>query len=277
MISAIIKNHILDISLIALLTLILFNPKAKAQNGGSEFFKYYQNYNLSNWSIGVGTGFTVFNHDLGNTFNGQSQNNFVNFFGTITLSHRVTNYFSLRGGASLYKLYAKPGNGLRNPLYAERDPVTSLNSEIYFAGQFDLVHRGKIDQERGKWNVYLLAGAGLTLFEPKNAITKEKLRPTSEEEALEEDKYLYANLMPILPMGGGVSYYFANNQALSFEVMYRLSFSDWMDDTSGRKFPAIPNYDGYFFVGFHYQYTFLSNGKSFGKFSYKKYRRRTRR
>lgn len=268
------KNH-LYIKWVLFLVMLSLSCESWAQNRKSFYYiEPYVSRDLSKFTLGGSLGITIFKNDLHSLLDASAQNNFMNFYGSIDASFRITNYLSLRAGIGRYQLYGSPADGAATLLIQESKPsVSSSNTEGYLAIVHDLFSKERIDRGKVLWNVYALGGIGLTYFNPTNTITGEELRPAADDLGFQE--YPYASLMPVFPVGLGFSYYFTDNQAVSFEATYRFSTSDWFDNAWWWENNASPNYDGYAFVGFRYQHTLLSSGGKGSGYNYKGYQKRT--
>ena len=256
--------------LLPAILLTFCNFTAQGQSSSS-FVESYQSYQLSHWSIGGGTGIVVFNGDLHDTFDGSSQNNFLNFHATGFLQYRFTNHLSWRGQASFYQIFTKPSEEDEYKRFAGNPAVKSSNLEVFGSLRYDLVSKDWIERGESKWNVYGLIGAGLTYFEPKDAVTGENLRAPDEESDFEDGKRYYTNVIPMMPFGIGVNHYFTDNQAITLEIIYRSTLSDWMDNTFSRK-DESRNADHYLFIGFNYEFTFLAGKRNRSKRNRRKWR-----
>jgi hypothetical protein len=96
---------------------------------------------------------------------------------------------------------------------------------------------------QGRLRPYGLIGIGVFHFNPQgtynNPVTHQAewvdLRPLhTEGEGFPEypDRKEYALTQLNIPMGVGVKYYFSNNVNVSFEIVHRKTFTDYLDDVS---------------------------------------------
>ncbi len=147
---------------------------------------------------------------------------------------------------------------------------------------------------RKKYSPYLFAGGGLVLFNPKTKYRGEtyELNPLSTEGQSQDNPYRRYALT--IPYGAGIKYNIFRNWTVGAEIGYRTTFTDYLDDVSGRYYnfsgldPSVPENairialadrspekgypantpgtqrgdfrmrDTYFFTGFTLTYTFLS-------------------
>lgn len=193
-----------------------------AQRGplrNSRFYKGQSNYGIQRISIGSGTA-SYFGDlcEWGDCFNFRPQF-------SLGYNYRFTARFSLRGEFSYYRLYAtdKGGKNARRNL-----SFRSGNPEVYAAAQFDIFPYTKFYDLRQFIRPYVFAGVGLTNINPKAELDGKwySLAPLNTEGVD------YSRFLPIIPFGGGITFKMHPVWDLSFEVAYRLTFSDYMDDVS---------------------------------------------
>ena len=117
-------------------------------------------------------------------------------------------------------------------------------TEAYVAAEIFplmLLHKGNEDY-RPKLRPYGVLGIGAFHFNPQGSLTDANgnktwyyLRPLhTEGEGFPEypDRKEYALTQINIPMGIGLKYYISNRVNLSFEILYRHTFTDYIDDVS---------------------------------------------
>lgn len=248
-------------------TLAIYASTATAQ---SAYKGSYLSFDLSRWSIGGGGGLLLFKGDAHGLLEAKSQNDFLNFHATGFLQYRLTNHISFRGQSSYYRIFSKPSLKEEYSQYANRPAIRSANAEAFVGVKYDLVSKEWIEKGNARWNLYGLIGAGITYFNPQNALTGESLRAGNPAEHGKNGKFYYQNIMPIMPWGLGVSYYFFDNQAITFEVVARTTWTDWLDHIYRKEGRDFSN-DKYLFIGFQYEFAFLAKKRN--KFKYHRRRR----
>jgi hypothetical protein len=91
-------------------------------------------------------------------------------------------------------------------------------------------------KQRPKGGVfYGFAGIGVSYFNPKANYNGEwvKLRDLGTEgQNFVDGPKPYSNFTPVIPMGFGYRTYLTSNLSLGLEISHRITFSDYLDDTS---------------------------------------------
>jgi hypothetical protein len=106
-------------------------------------------------------------------------------------------------------------------------------------------------KQRPKGGVfYGFAGIGITYFDPKANFNGEwlRLKPFGTEgQNFPDGPKPYSNFTPVVPMGLGYRTYLSSSLSLGIEISHRITFTDYMDDTSTRYYNknAIENQSGY--------------------------------
>jgi len=109
--------------------------------------------------------------------------------------------------------------------------VTPL-TEISFQGEFNFFdYVPSLSKKR--FSPYLFAGVALSMFNPKANVNGELV----ELNPLRTEYKDYRKYTISIPYGAGIKYNFSRMWTLGAELGYRTSFSDYMDDVSG-KYPA---------------------------------------
>ncbi|PRY52463.1 outer membrane protein with beta-barrel domain [Arcticibacter pallidicorallinus] len=109
--------------------------------------------------------------------------------------------------------------------------VTPL-TEISFQGEFNFFDYLPSAGKR-RFSPYLFAGAALSMFNPKTQVNGELV----ELNPLRTEYKDYRKYTISIPYGAGIKYNISGMWTLGAELGYRTSFSDYMDDVSGR-YPA---------------------------------------
>ena len=104
---------------------------------------------------------------------------------------------------------------------------------------------------------YGLVGLGIFHFNPKGSLTDangnktwynlQPLRTEGEGMAEYPDSKPYKLTQMNIPMGGGIKYYLSDRINLSMEVLYRKTFTDYIDDVS-KKYIDAKNFSKYLSV-----------------------------
>lgn len=205
--------------------LLLLFPSIHAQRG---------------YSFTVGSGFSYYYGDLSAGFS----NLFVRPVGHASVGYYFNNAISLRFGLSYTQLgsadslvYQNRGRRLRNLHF--RSPITEVSGILYW----ELIPDRKFNvswQNKPHFTPYVFGGVAIFGFQPKAKHQGEwvKLQPlgTEGQYIAGSGKQPYPLLGLAFPFGFGVSHrfgrYLGNNVALSLEISYRKTLTDYIDDVS---------------------------------------------
>lgn len=161
------------------------------------------------------------------------------------------NYVALRVGAS----YAKVGYA--DKYYKDNDYQyrrnLSFNSNIWelsLQGDFNFF-KFMPDDPAHIFTPYVTLGVGIFSYDPYAYLngTKYFLRPLGTEgqgTAAYPDRKPYSSMALSIPFGVGVKYALTSKMNLGFEVLYRFTGTDYLDDVSTTyvgidKFPPLPD------------------------------------
>lgn len=88
--------------------------------------------------------------------------------------------------------------------------------------------RNTLYYNRPKYNPYILAGIGITSYNPKAELNGEwiKLRP------LQTEGEEYGKFALVIPVGIGINYKISNTLNIGLEAAYRFTSTDYLDDVS---------------------------------------------
>lgn len=106
-------------------------------------------------------------------------------------------------------------------------------SELAFRGEFNILpFTPQLEKDKRALAPYLFAGLGFTFFKPKAYYngTWYELQPLGTE-GQGTERYQYLQLS--FPMGLGFRYGFSAKGNIGFEVGYRFTTTDYLDDVSG--------------------------------------------
>lgn len=106
----------------------------------------------------------------------------------------------------------------------------SYSFEFYTAGYYQYFPYERFHHRRKPWNPYVFLGLGLTYYNPKAEYNGEwvSLRKFQTEGVK------YGSITAMIPFGGGVSFNINKKWELLLELGYRKTFTDYLDDVSGR-------------------------------------------
>ncbi len=145
--------------------------------------------------------------------------------------YRLMPNISARVDFAYYRLYSKD-------VYEQRNlNFRSGNVEGYAALQYDLYSYSKHYRKRKKIQPYVFVGIGATYFNPKGQDPKTgewvALRPLKTEGQATP----YSPIALIVPYGGGIRYKWKPKYDFIFEIGYRKTFTDNLDDVSSKEYP----------------------------------------
>lgn len=135
------------------------------------------------------------------------------------------------------KLSTNPGRVYRNFNFKNDIFDLGFTGEWFFYENNDL---GNTYRYRNGFRAYAFAGIGGFYTNPKSYYKGEwvKMRPYADE------GYAYKAIVLNIPMGLGFYFTFDKKHRLGFEMNYRKTFTDYIDDISGN-YPSTPPSDAY--------------------------------
>lgn len=130
------------------------------------------------------------------------------------------------------KLSSNPGRRARNFNFRNDIYDLGLTAEYFFYENNDL---GNTYRYRNGFRAYVFGGVGTFLSNPKTFYNGQwvALQPLATE------GYQYKKVILNIPMGAGFYFTFNKQHRLGFEMNYRKTFTDYIDDISGN-YPADP-------------------------------------
>ncbi len=214
-------------------------PLNSSGNKSVPYFELYRRASYSNFSFAVGTGLTAYTGDLSSPIHFSRQRYHLNPHGSVNMQYRITNYISARVEGSVFRLYSEPAPGTWND-----KAFKGNNSEYYVAIVHDLYPKNEVEFHARRWNPYVFVGLGAVLYNPTDPETGESYRPQGNNNG-----YVYSRTARIIPLGLGINYYPHDHITIGFEMGYRPTSTDYLDDASWEGDPN-PKNDGYFIYGF---------------------------
>lgn len=191
---------------------------------------FYQRKRERLWIAGFGTGTASYFGDI------NAPNNYLDLSPSITVSleRKLSDHLALRAEAVWYRISGsdeeagvrpnEDGVSLRNLSFR------SDNLELSVSGKAYLFPNNAVYYRRNFWNAYAFLGVGVTYFDPVTNFEGEwvRLRP------LETEGVSYAPVTMVIPLGLGVKFAVTPFINISVEGGYRFTFTDYLDDVSGR-------------------------------------------
>lgn len=112
----------------------------------------------------------------------------------------------------------------------------SHNFELSTTGTISLFPNGGRFYQRPAINLYGFAGVGLLYFNPKTRYQGDVVALAP----LETEGKSYSRVIPVIPFGLGVKFKYGPFFNIILEGGYRLTFSDYLDDVSSKRYPGYP-------------------------------------
>lgn len=186
--------------------------------------RYYPTGIQSRDRLSVGVGSTAYFGDL----QGESA-----LSGTLNLSvayeYQLRGRLALRADAAVYQLAAEDATSMYPDRKERNLSFHATNAEL--SGSFVLFlfrNLPAVYSRRSLFNLYALAGAGLTYYNPKASYQGKNYRLRD----LETEGVSYGKFSPVIPMGMGLQGKLGKQLDIAFEVVYRATFTDYLDDVS---------------------------------------------
>ena len=198
--------------------------------------------------FGIGLGAAHYFGDL----NTRAQLNRPKIAASVFFRKNFGNYIAARIGASYARLGYSDVYNSKNEYMSRRN--LSFNSNVWeltLQGDFNFF-RFMPGEPQYNFTPYVTLGAGLFSYDPFAYLGNEKifLRPLGTEgqgSSLYPDRKPYSTMGVCFPFGAGLKYAINERINIGFEVLYRFTNTDYLDDVSTTYVdPAVfpPNPDG---------------------------------
>lgn len=222
---------------------VLAPAMAIAQGGGmfSTYTHLYRRPRLSPFSVEFGAGSAYYAGDLVKPFNISAQNNLLNLSFALGIRYQVTDFISLRGTLTYFRLKATSD---RTGTDWEGKSFQSNNLEGALELVHDILPKRWTEEYRTPVNAYVFGGVGLLRFQPRSTETGEKFTKTFFDKPA-----TYNHTTLCFPVGFGINYHFFEDSWIGFEAGYRFTNTDWLDNASFPGYSNLTN-DGYYIYGF---------------------------
>jgi hypothetical protein len=198
--------------------------------------------------FGVGVGASHYFGDL----NTRARLNRVKPAATIFFRKNFGNYISARIGASFAQLgYSDVYNTHNEYMYRRNLSFNTNVWELTLQGDFNFF-RFMPGESQYNFTPYITLGAGVFSYDPYAFLQGEKifLRSLGTEgqgTTLYPDRKQYSTMGISFPIGAGIKYSFNERINIAFEILHRITTTDYLDDVSTTYVdPAVfpPNPDG---------------------------------
>jgi len=209
-------------NLLALAVLIFSCSQLKAQESVVQEGEF---------GIGLGGG-----HYFGD-LNTRASLNRPKMAASVFFRKNLGNYIAVRLGASYAQLgYSDKYNDFNKQMFTRNLSFNSNVWELSLQGDFNFF-RFMPGEPDYSFTPYITFGAGIFTYDPYAYLRDEKilLRPLNTEgqgSTLYPDRKPYSSMAISIPFGGGVKYAFNERINIGFEVLYRFTNTDYLDDVS---------------------------------------------
>ena len=183
------------------------------------------------FGIGLGSG-----HYFGD-LNTRASLNRPKMAASVFFRKNLGNYIAVRLGASYAQLgYSDKYNDFNKQMFTRNLSFNSNVWELSLQGDFNFF-RFMPGEPDYSFTPYITFGAGIFTYDPYAYLRDEKilLRPLNTEgqgSTLYPDRKPYSSMAISIPFGGGVKYAFNDRINIGFEVLYRFTNTDYLDDVS---------------------------------------------
>ena len=183
------------------------------------------------FGIGLGGG-----HYFGD-LNTRASLNRPKMAASVFFRKNLGNYIAVRLGASYAQLgYSDKYNDFNKQMFTRNLSFNSNVWELSLQGDFNFF-RFMPGEPDYSFTPYITFGAGIFTYDPYAYLRDEKilLRPLNTEgqgSTLYPDRKPYSAMAISIPFGGGIKYAFNDRINIGFEVLYRFTNTDYLDDVS---------------------------------------------
>ena len=209
-------------NLLALAVLIFSCSQLKAQESVVQEGEF---------GIGLGGG-----HYFGD-LNTRASLNRPKMAASVFFRKNLGNYIAVRLGASYAQLgYSDKYNDFNKQMFTRNLSFNSNVWELSLQGDFNFF-RFMPGEPDYSFTPYITFGAGIFTYDPYAYLRDEKilLRPLNTEgqgSTLYPDRKPFSSMATSIPFGGGIKYAFNDRINIGFEVLYRFTNTDYLDDVS---------------------------------------------
>ena len=192
-----------------------------------------QNAVVQEGEFGIGLGAAQYFGDL----NTRSRVNTPKMAATLFFRKNLGNYIAMRIGASFAQLgYSDQYNTQNTTMYKRNLSFNSKVWELSLQGDFNFF-RFMPGEPEYSFTPYITFGVGVFSYDPYAYLQGEKifLRPLGTEgqgSNLYPDRKQYSSMGISIPFGAGFKYALNERINIGFEVLHRITNTDYLDDVS---------------------------------------------
>jgi hypothetical protein len=217
------------------------------------YSKLYKRPWLTPVTIEYQMGGAYYTGDLTGSLSIGAQNYLLNPAFSLAVSYRLTDYISIRAQGSYFRLRATANQ----PAW-DSAAFRSNNLEGTVMIVHDLYSKRTTEAFETRLNPYLGVGIGMLRFEPRDPVTKERLRPLREKYGYPT----YGNTTLVIPICFGVQYTLFEDTWVGLEATYHFTTTDYLDNAAPFSGSAK---DGYYLFGVR------AGVQLYGFFNYRNY------
>lgn len=184
------------------------------------------------FDIGGFMGTCLYQGDITNNFIGKA-----NFAGGVNLRYNINPFIAVRAGLSYGriggddKLAKTKDRKARNLNFKSPVIEFSLVGEYNIFGYNSGSRRRYPGMVKSKWSPYVFGGISYFMFNPTTTYQGQVVNLSAIET---EQGKSYSLMQVAIPAGIGVKYNFERFWTIGFEMGYRKTFTDYLDDVSGK-------------------------------------------
>lgn len=192
-----------------------------------------QNAVVQEGEFGIGLGASQYFGDL----NTRARLNTPKIAASLFFRKNLGNYIAMRIGASFAQLgYSDQYNTQNTTMYKRNLSFNSKVWELSLQGDFNFF-RFMPGEPEYSFTPYITFGAGVFSYDPYAYLRGEKifLRPLGTEgqgSNLYPDRKQYSSMAISIPFGAGFKYALNERINIGFEVLHRVTNTDYLDDVS---------------------------------------------
>lgn len=208
----------------------------------------FSQWNVPKYEWGLGLGMLVYQGDLTPRQLGAFETQ--KFSLGLTASRLFSPSFSVRAQLLFGKLKGDDAK-YDNPEYRQERNFLFTSPVTEFSGQLVWNLTGSFYRDKG-FSPYLFAGAGFSLIRVRRDWSRMNTAYFTPETAeiwtglAADSAHSLPRMIPVVPLGGGVRYFFSSRWGLNAEATYRVATTDYLDGFSQSANPdKKDNYLGY--------------------------------
>lgn len=188
--------------------------------------RYYPSGTQSRQRLSIGMGPSAYFGDL------QAENTIPKTFNlSLSYEYQLRGRLGVRADGALYQLAASDAEASAIYPYRQERNLSFQSTNAELSGSLVLYLFKNLPAaylSRPAFNLYGLVGMGLTYYNPKTIYQGNSYRLRDYE----TEGVSYSKLSPHIPMGMGLQVKIAEQLDMAFEIVYRATFTDYLDDVS---------------------------------------------